>query len=94
MIKPAMLVLTGCVLAAGAARADYVPPFKGNDTGGIISYHLVRKADVRPLIAAHCAQYHKVGRILATQAYYGGYISFACKWVPYGALDRPLRTKY
>jgi hypothetical protein len=27
-------------------------------------------------------------------AQYGGYISFACRWVPYGANDRPLRTLY
>jgi hypothetical protein len=27
-------------------------------------------------------------------AQYGGYVSFACRWVPYGANDRPLRTKY
>jgi hypothetical protein len=25
---------------------------------------------------------------------YGGYISFACRWVPYGAAERPLVTKY
>jgi hypothetical protein len=23
-----------------------------------------------------------------------GYISFACRWVPYGANDRPLSVKY
>jgi hypothetical protein len=28
------------------------------------------------------------------QAYEGGYISFACRWVPYGANERPLVTKY
>ena len=22
----------------------------------------------------------------------GGYVSFACRWVPYGANERPLRT--
>ena len=32
--------------------------------------------------------------ILAAQAYYGGYISFACRWVPYGAQERPLSVRY
>ena len=34
----------------------------------------------------------KTSRPLASQRYYGGYISFACRWVPYGARERPLRT--
>jgi hypothetical protein len=28
------------------------------------------------------------------RAEYGGYISFACRWVPYGADERPLHSKY
>jgi len=28
------------------------------------------------------------------QANYGGYISFACRWVPYGAYERPLSARY
>jgi len=28
-----------------AALADWVPPFKGNDTGGIIAYELARTTD-------------------------------------------------
>jgi hypothetical protein len=27
-------------------------------------------------------------------ARYGSYISFACRWVPWGANERPLYTKY
>jgi hypothetical protein len=42
----------------------------------------------------HCARYGKVVKLLSVQAEYGGYISFACRWVPYGADERPLRTKY
>ena len=30
----------------------------------------------------------------AVQAYDGGYLSFACRWVPYGANERPLRAAY
>jgi hypothetical protein len=42
----------------------------------------------------HCARYGKVVKFLGAQAYYGGYISFACRWVPYGAQERPLRASY
>jgi len=27
-------------------------------------------------------------------AQYGGYLSFSCRWVPWGTNDRPLYTKY
>jgi hypothetical protein len=80
--------------ALAPARADTVPPFKGNDTGGIIAYSLTSETDVKIMAADHCAQYGKVAKFLAVQAYYGGYISFACRWVPYGAAERPLHTKY
>jgi hypothetical protein len=82
------------VLACAPAQADTVPPFKGNDTGGIIAYSLTSETDVKALAVDHCAQYGKVAKFLAVQAYYGGYISFACRWVPYGATERPLHTKY
>ena len=34
------LVALGGMLAGAPARADWVPSFKGNDTGGIIAYAL------------------------------------------------------
>jgi len=76
------------------ARADYVPAFKGNDTGGIIAYPMAADMDVRQLAVDHCAQYGKVVKFLAVDRQYGGYISFACRWVPYGANARPLVTRY
>ena len=89
------------VLACAPARADSalpwldtVPPFKGNDTGGIIAYPLATQTDVRQLAVDHCATYGKVAKFLAVDRQYGGYISFACRWVPYGAYERPLRTKF
>ena len=82
------------MLAIVPARADYVPAFKGNDTGGIIAYSMASEMDVRQLAVDHCASYGKVVKFLAVQAQYGGYISFACRWVPYGASDRPLVTRY
>ena len=88
------LVAMGGMLAGAPAQADWVPPFKGNDTGGIIAYSLATQADARQLAVDHCAAYGKVVKFLSVQRYYGGYISFACRWVPYGAMEMPLRTLY
>jgi hypothetical protein len=88
------LVAMGGMLAGAPAQADTVPPFKGNDTGGIIAYSLANQADARQIAVDHCASYGKVVKFLGVQAYYGGYVSFACRWVPYGAAERPLRTLY
>jgi hypothetical protein len=82
------------MLASAPARADTVPPFKGNDTGGIIAYSLVAETDIKLMAVDHCARYGKVVKFLAAQRYYGGYVSFACVWVPYGRQERPLRAAY
>ncbi len=94
IIGAASLVAVCGMLAIAPARADYVPPFKGNDTGGIIAYAMASQIDVRQLAVDHCASYGKVVKFLAVIPQYGGYISFACRWVPYGANDRPLVTRY
>jgi hypothetical protein len=94
MIGAASLIAVCGILACAPARADQVPPFRGNDTGGIIAYALATQTDVRQLAVDHCARYSKVVKFLAVDAQYGGYISFACRWVPYGAADRPVRTLY
>ena len=94
IIGAASLFAVCGMLAGSPALADWVPPFKGNDTGGIIAYEFATQADVKLLAVEHCARYGKVVKFLAADAQYGGYISFACRWVPYGANDRPLRTKY
>ena len=88
------LGVVGGVLAGAPAQADWVPPFKGNDTGGIIAYPLAMQSDARQLAVDHCASYGKVVKFLGVQPNYGGYVSFACRWVPYGAAERPLRTLY
>jgi hypothetical protein len=93
-ILAAGLIAMGGLLAAAPARADWVPPFKGNDTGGIIAYALGQQTDARQLAVDHCASYGKVVKFLGVQPQYGGYISFACRWVPYGATEMPLRTHY
>jgi hypothetical protein len=90
------LLALGGMLASAPARADFdtVPPFKGNDTGGIIAYPLAAQTDARQIAVDHCASYGKVVKFLAVDPQYGGYVSFACRWVPYGAAERPLRTRY
>jgi hypothetical protein len=90
----AMVLAIGGTLASAPARADWVPPFKGNDTGGIIAYSLATQTDARVLAVQHCASYGKVVKFLAVDARYGGYLSFACRWVPYGANELPIRTLY
>jgi hypothetical protein len=94
IVGPAMLMAVCGVLAYAPARADTVPPMKGNDTGGIIAYELATHADVKLLAVEHCARYGKVVKFLAADAHYGGYVSFACRWVPYGAAERPLSVRY
>jgi len=94
MMGTASLVAVCGMLACAPARADTVPAFKGNDTGGIIAYSLAQQADARQLAVDHCARYGKVVKFLAVEPHYGGYLSFACRWVPYGAEERPLRTRY
>jgi hypothetical protein len=94
IIKAAVLIASGVMLSWTPARADIVPEFKGNDTGGIIAYGLAQRADARQLAVEHCATYGKVVKFLAVDALYGGYVSFACRWVPYGASQPPLRTLY
>ena len=93
-ILAAGLIAMGGMLAGAPAQADTVPPFKGNDTGGIIAYSLTYQGDIRQLAVAHCAYYGKVVKFLSVDAQEGGYISFACRWVPYGATDAPIKTLY
>ncbi len=94
MMKALSLAAVCGMLACASARADWVPPFKGNDTGGIIAYSLATQTDARLLAVNHCASYGKVVKFLGVQPVEGGYLSFACRWVPYGANELPLRTLY
>jgi hypothetical protein len=93
-IGAASLIAICGMLACTPARAQWTPPFKANDTGGIIAYSLASQMDIRAKAIDHCAYYGKVVKFLAVDPQEGGYISFACRWVPYGAADRPLRANY
>jgi len=96
MMKAMGLIAGLGMLATAPAKADLlpVPAFKGNDTGGIIAFSLAQTADARQMAVEHCASYGKVAKFLAVDRQYGGYLSFACRWVPYGSAERPLRTRY
>ena len=97
MIGAACLVAMSGMLASAPAQADWinwVPAFKGNDTGGIIAYSLAHETDARQRAVEHCAYYGKVVKFLSVEPHDGGYISFACRWVPYGANERPLTARY
>lgn len=93
-IGAASLIAICGMLACAPARAQWTPPFKANDTGGIIAYSLASEMDIRAKAIDHCASYGKVVKFLAVDPREGGYISFACRWLPYGAVDRPLRARY
>jgi len=92
IIGAASLVALCGILACAPARADTVPPFRGNDTGGIIAYSLTGQTDIRSLAIDHCASYGKVVKFLAVDPHYGGYISFACRWLHYA--ERARRASY
>ena len=57
-------------LAGQPARADIfpLPPFKGNDTGGIIAYSMAAQVDARQVAVDHCARYGKVVKFLVVGA--------------------------
>ena len=93
LLAAGLVAVCGMVVG-GPARADWIGPVKGNDTGGIIAYTVAQTSDARQIAVDHCARYGKVVKFLAIDAHPGGYISFACRWVPYGANDRPIVTKY
>ena len=92
----ALTTALGCLaLTPASAFLDTVPPFKGNDTGGIIAYSLYKEgADIKAMAVNHCASYGKSVKLTGVDAQYGGYISFACVWVHPGHADRPLRVGY
>jgi hypothetical protein len=93
IVAASLVILSGMLLCA-PAQADWVPSFRGNDTGGIIAYSVAMQSDARQLAVNHCASYGKVVKFLSIDAQEGGYISFACRWVPYVAQQAPLVTKY
>ncbi len=75
-----LLPLAILPVAALLAGFDTVPPFKGNDTGGIIAWSPQAQLFRHEIAADHCARYGKVHRITSVHPWYGDYIGFACYW--------------
>jgi hypothetical protein len=89
MIAASLVAISG-MLACAPAQAQWVPAFKGNDTGGIIAFSLASQIDFKARAIDHCAAYGKVVKFLAVQPGEGGYVSFSCRWLPYGGAVRAL----
>jgi hypothetical protein len=81
-IVAAGLVTICGMLASLPARADWVPPFKGNDTGGIIAWSCEAELMAQQIAGEHCAWYGKYHRITGVHRLEGDYISFQCLWNP------------
>jgi len=71
-----MAAVCGLALTASGASAGYV--FKGNDTGGIISWSPEVAYTYKEIAAAHCFQYNKVAFITSVHPQYGDYVGFVC----------------
>jgi hypothetical protein len=89
--------LAVAVIGAGALSSSpagaHVPPFQGNDTGGIIAWSPETHRLRHELAAQHCASYDKTYRITSVRARYGDYIGFRCYW-PRGTDGVILRRAY
>src|SRR5262245_11209664 len=83
-----MAAVCGLALTASGASAGYV--FKGNDTGGIISWSPEVAYTYKEIAAAHCFQYNKVAFITSVHPQYGDYVGFVCAF-PQG--DDPVKAR-
>jgi hypothetical protein len=72
----AMIAACAFALAATSAHAGYV--FKGNDTGGIISWNPEVALIYKEVAAEHCSRYNKVAFITSIHPNYGDYVAFVC----------------
>jgi hypothetical protein len=70
----------GAMLCFGDAQANRVPPFKGNDVGGIIAWSPEAHRFRHEIAADHCASWGKLHRITSVHPWYGDYIGFSCYW--------------
>jgi hypothetical protein len=53
--------------------------FRGNDTGGIISWQPGIDGAARQIAAGHCGSYGKYAVITSVRPWYGDYIGFVCR---------------
>ena len=87
------LAIIGAGMSPGSMAGAHVPPFKGNDTGGIIAWSPETHRLRHQLAAEHCAYYDKTYRITSVTPRYGDYIGFRCYW-PRGTAGVILRRAY
>ena len=83
------VVACAMLFAASGAQAGYV--FKGNDTGGIISWNPEIAYSYKEIAAIHCSQYNKVAFITSIHPVYGDYVGFVCAF-PRGY--DPVKARY
>lgn len=75
-LRTTILTMAALMLAACAGPG---PGLTGNDTGGIVPYASVTRAQAMAMASDHCAQYGKVAYATAVHPRYGGYYSFSCR---------------
>ena len=75
---PIKSLLTAAILLAAAAPVQAGYEFKGNDTGGIISWSPEAELTAGQRAGSHCAMYNKVAVITSVHRVYGDYIGFIC----------------
>ena len=92
MIGAASLVAMCGMLAVRAGAGRYGAAVQGQRHRRHHRLFADGQTDIRSLAIDHCASYGKVVKFLAVEPHEGGYISFACRWVPYGAMRQPLRA--
>ena len=74
------LAVMGAILMSVPASAGAVPPFVGNDTGGIIAWSPEADHFRHDIAGEHCIRYGKIHHITSRPRRYGQYIGFACFW--------------
>ena len=79
-MRSKLLALAAIAGSALSGAACSVPPFKGNDTGGIIAWSPETHELRHQLAAQHCASYDKTHKITSVTPRYGDYIGFRCYW--------------
>jgi hypothetical protein len=78
MKRIAVLAAGAVMFVASGAQAGYL--FKGNDTGGIISWSPEIAHTYKEIAAIHCWQYNKVAFITSVHPVYGDYVGFVCAY--------------
>lgn len=88
-----VVAVIGGLVALGQHAQAAVPPFKGNDTGGIIAWSPEAHRFRHEIASDFCATWGKVHRITSVTPRYGDYIGFAC-YRPRGSDGVIVRRSY